>query len=1388
MRRLLDWPGVAPLILGVLFSNALAAQPIPQSGIPITVSAPGSVRGVHSWPVSVGIPFPSGTVTGFQNHAIVDEATQRPVPCQIDNVAFWPDNSVRWARADFIADPAHSYKLRAAARASFLAVTVKQSSSGVTVTTGPARYFFPAGAAMFDRVELDLNNDKVFQPSETIISGAQGAFYVLDSTTGQRAALGNGTLTIESSGPLHAIVRAEGTYTSAGARRAAAVVYYHFYAGLPQVRVSHKLIITEDTETSWLFQSGLSIPFSAALPATASVNNDHDRPLAVTTNTLRAGDEMLMSQLEFAHHDHDATRSAIELTVHGSTSTGAPNAMAGDWADLSDSRVGLTMQVPAFAEQAPKAFRITPTALTVELWSDHGGLELDFRRGTVYGNYFQSWLDASSVDAHHLSDANSSDPSNGTGTAKVHDIWLYPHAGAVQPSTLGATRQEIVGRADPAWIVASGVFGPIHAYDPAGFGDTEAAIDDYYTRSVFISQRVFPQTGYFFYGQYPYVAQPWHFHGGRWYPDWHRLARQMDYDLRRSVWILWARGGDRKYYDFARRNTRFFGDYVFSNWDVSYKPKGWSTEGHWHSAIPWGHYARGTPSYSSNSAASLADDASSEDVIQFVYDYFLTGDLHSRDVARNWKRAMLTAMGLPLTMNENDVTEPALNEAVQRVIDYDPSGSHQYAFNLPYLFLRLVGSIYELEHDPVVMKFGHAVLDRLADNGGTDNILNPAYRTNFVKQLEAISAYYYYWISTADKTAQMVLLRYADFAYRFGRIDGFFNRHNGAVPMAFAIAYAERHDPSVATYLAHAVHEYGRDTRTLASEGRTEASFSASNSLSWSPEILDEQAAVGIGLPLAMAVTADAMAHGTLLPVVPYVDKPIAAQPTYIVFEKGTGAARIDLSVIDIGSRGFDPILSDSTGHQQSFTVLARQEHREIEAPAGQDPGNRQWSGMVESQIFLSLAISPTLPAGTYSLDLGRDVSARVLYTDLGHIEQVAPDGIVVSPGSALFFSVPKTTSPVDLFAYRGIRVFDWSSPTATTHAELPTTKVDPSTFGTLRFTPSGGPFSLVPGSDQYFNPSVTSGETFVRFLNVPPVVASGESSRLFAVDHTRFPSQLTTSLPAAISGGSDYAPGIAGDSIILYRSAVDVPAPAGFPLREGTIEFWMRPLWSTTDFPIDRRRIIDPTTVVATQMAKRIEFFSAPPFHLTYTIDLDSNGRGPRYVISQLKLLITGLQHGNDATDSMVLKYPTRLYMQQGRWYHIAVTWKLDGTASDIALFVNGREKSFEIFDEDLEAVHANMNYVGGTPPAPPASIRFGAGRPCTTTSYCDPPGEQFDELRISTTRRYLRPLGADDADFTPPTGPFTADAQTYLLMHFDHTLAIDVGGTTATVVNLDQ
>ena len=84
-------------LLALLIASPIAAQPTLSSGIPITVNAPATVSGVHSWPVTAGIPFPQGLISGVSGLTIVDD-TNRAVPCQIDTVTTWRADQQRAIR------------------------------------------------------------------------------------------------------------------------------------------------------------------------------------------------------------------------------------------------------------------------------------------------------------------------------------------------------------------------------------------------------------------------------------------------------------------------------------------------------------------------------------------------------------------------------------------------------------------------------------------------------------------------------------------------------------------------------------------------------------------------------------------------------------------------------------------------------------------------------------------------------------------------------------------------------------------------------------------------------------------------------------------------------------------------------------------------------------------------------------------------------------------------------------------------------------------------------------------------------------------------------------------------------------------------------------------
>ena len=112
------------------------------------------------------------------------------------------------------------------------------------------------------------------------------------------------------------------------------------------------------------------------------------------------------------------------------------------------------------------------------------------------------------------------------------------------------------------------------------------------------------------------------------------------------------------------------------------------------------------------------------------------------------------------------------------------------------------------------------------------------------------------------------------------------------------------------------------------------------------------------------------------------------------------------------------------------------------------------------------------------------------------------------------------------------------------------------------------------------------------------------------------------------------------------------------------------------------------------------------------------------------------------------------------GVWYHITVVRSGD----DAKMFINGVAETITggfLNSKNLSDV-TSVLYIG----------RWGAGTPAWFDGL-------IDELRISKgTARWT-------STFTPPTGRYTADANTQLLLHFDQSIITDNGNTGHTVTN---
>jgi hypothetical protein len=1409
------------------------AAETPDLKIPIHLNRP-AVLETPSWPVTFGVPFKRSEFHDVDGFSIVD-GNGKAVPCQIVKAGDWEDGSLRWAQVDFKAQLDREYFLTRTARVEAKDdIKHLETADGIAVETGAARYFFRRDAGCFESLDLDVNGNGKFEDNERLVRNARDAFYVLDSK-GRRGLLRGKALTVENNGRRHAVIRVEGDYLTAdGATNATGVVYFHFYAGNPAVRLSHKLIVTENTNELWFRDIGCDIPLAVEKGATVSFNSSHDDPRAALTQKLAQNGRAWMAQRDFPHFGSTNNVAAVGFDAKVSNLAGA----CGDWADVSSKRWGLAAQVPGFAEQFPKAFRVSNATFSIKLWDGESSGELDFRTPQIIKNYFgHDWIPETN---DCVSVAN-----NAQGTAKTHEIWLYPHLGPLTKvliASFGATREEIFATIDPGWIARSEVFGPIHPKDEKRFPREEAVISDYFNRSVLAGDRVFPATGYLYWGMYPYSAQPWELKNGRWYPTIHRLARSLEYNLKRGMWILYARSGERKYFDYSRRYTRLCGNLFFSNYDTPSKPLGWMMQGLFHSPIVWGQFGDTKPDRrpKMDSSSACIAFASSEDVIQFVYDYFLTGDLHSRDMARTWNEAMLKEM----------------NGDVDKALEFYP----------PEAFLRVLGSGYELDHDPRLLAYGSKIVQRRVLCDGKD-ILNPDLPTNFGKEGEVFSAYYYYHVATGDPLARKALVELAKFRYQHAQLEYFFSR-SSALQEAFGFAWRDTGDATYAEHVAQATMHYARNYPTLQEQGVEFDKLAPSSTNEWGHVTMTGQGPIHVGIPNALRVMAE---HGVPRSYLPVAIKPHPTQRTHILLTKEKpGAASLDVFVNNWGDRSVEPKLLDSHGNPARLEIIERVYDR-LDKPRCFD-AQSIWYMAYEDQLFYRLRIPESVPTGVYELDLGAEVDFTILRSDINAIQQIAPKGIGLSAGRRYYFPLPVDTEAVEYFSSRPVRLFDpegnevpsehikdgrfrfstvgrrfrsgqaMETGSDTSSRFRQTAALDdfsrlPSAFWRTRLRaasrsygsdslgdlidpplqwgvhqvrevrnrfsgfdtapktaeavrsrvsakhtpvkwgvnenggaePSGAlaasnvsqsqpgasqavkhaVWSIEGGTDELIRSKKASVEAFVKIekivrggqadANHPFLLALGDPKRLFDVDFTKYATtRVTTDVNA--DAGKPYVESRAGfgKATRLASRFVEVALPAGSPGRElphrrGTVEFWFRPGWSATDCHLIGG---------AFGSSIRVELYKAAPISIAYAIDPDNAGRTTRYNHAFLIASLEGVGFTR-----------TRVYFEAGKWYHIALTWNVDGENNDARLFINGRRRAYVHYDDKLPAKKdaAELKPPGST-------VRFGSAH----LHGRIPTSEDYDELRISRSIRYTE-------DFDPPAAPFEMDPQTCLLLHLD-------------------
>ncbi len=1224
------------------------------------------------WPLIGGLPFPEGMLSDPDQIRLLRNGVE--VPVQIDVAATWRDGSIRWALAGFTDIPQGQYQVEfgSGVKRSMPTEVLQigdDGQGGLRIHTGGAVYEFRADDLMPHRGAI--NGTVFFQNS------GDGAYLVDQQGRTARVAGRNAEVTSEliNRGPLRAVVHRRGWYvTEAGERVARAKVWFYFSAGSPFVKITHSLVFTEDTNELWLRDYGLEFRPTAApgrvLFALDTADRDPGTLLALNpvaagelVETEPNGDEIYLLQDRYPHFLEREARAVVGRVSPGVGSFDGSfwqhdwlteGLAVGGWGDATYGDYGVTLAMPWMAQRFPKEISFGPESFRAVFWSGRSGRELDFRPVTLVNEYWQSWANRSTDGADGLAAATT----NAQGAARTHDVWLMPRV-AGEETALIQSRAETAAQpplvlADPAWLAATGAIGwPMHPYDAENFPEEEAVLAEFWGELMDRHEGL-RRTGFLGWGGPPYIRGA----GG-----FFRVAGLVDYGLRRHVWGLYARSGDRSYFDYATQFNRYAGDLAIAHHTFGNKFEGGFTHSrdHWNRPFEWGEFTQLQP----------VGGNTGHDIVQWLLEYYLTGDEYARDLVRMHAQAY----------------RQHWEQTAQRRASYDGI----------YMVLRTMANLYAAEQDEEIAEMAHDLARYVIDMERPNAISDEIRFGSLYKVDRNLISLFYYYNETGDELAKQAFLQGIDHKYRFNRVGPAFSGQSYP-SILFAIAYDWTGNP-----------DYLRVVNALLDQHRR-----------WPGRaVITAQINPTLGVPAALKVMAEN--GGAELAPFPLLRRYQGHLPSTIVFRKPSNESlEMRLHVRMSGevdenaeTTAFFAPLGD--GREASARVPL---DLEVETMMATERSSRTDL----RRRYVVLTIPADQPAGLYRLDFPDVSYVDVLNSDAPEISVFAPEGFQLQGHWAMdYFRVPEGLDTVRIFL--GV-------PTEIRRAD-----------GSIALEASGDLIGdqeiAVKGQAGAW--SLNSNDPgVVRLYNIEPLFA--RSPELLVTDAGLEP----TPVFEPPSRETAFVPGIVGQALHLPEgSRMRFPRGeevgeryAHFPAQQGTVEFWFRPNWSSTDLPFSGGRSTD-----------NLHFLRAGSHVLQYRYGRDRAGQA-----ASLNLWA----HGKETNAG----FTGMFWFEAGEWYHLAFTWQTfdgePGTDGHYAVFVNG---------EPLEADRARPGGTDGTaqdwPGRVSGSLPF-YRRAADETIGIGPFNGTIAQLRISDVVRYEEP-------FTPPKSFAELDAHTVIYFPLD-------------------
>lgn len=425
------------------------------------------------WPVTSGVPLPPGLIAAPEELRLTD-ALGNELPCQFTVLSrHWAtDNSIRWILLDFQIDiPADGkaiVQLRNDAHHKTVTgpIRLADNNQTITVNTGPLTATISrTSASLLESVII--NGKPILQASPfdgpvirskqvTAAEHFKGSSWntheweptstIKDLDIPENAYIGDipssSEVTIESAGPMHAVVLLRGRYspliTDSKDFKDNFLDFttrLHFFRGHSFIKVEHSLENSSRTQPQWLlpFQEASllhTLSLGPGITVTGGGVDESFNQLSTSPRMSHKGESWLYQM--HGKPGRPPQEGSFRL-LSGTDSDGHRTVTSGAHArflDISDGDKGVAVSFAYFSSEAPRA--------------------ISFRENTM-----QLFLHAGPLDTGTETLGDNTIYDLDFGQRSIHDLLYYFHDGSAQDANAAdiaeAFQYPLFARAPPAW-------------------------------------------------------------------------------------------------------------------------------------------------------------------------------------------------------------------------------------------------------------------------------------------------------------------------------------------------------------------------------------------------------------------------------------------------------------------------------------------------------------------------------------------------------------------------------------------------------------------------------------------------------------------------------------------------------------------------------------------------------------------------------------------------------------------------------------------------------------------------------------------------------------------------------------------------------------------------